>query len=117
MKRIEIGTRLPDVPGAAHDEEPEQTAAWRDGLAYRDRRKPEQHGRKCEAIAQELRSRKPETIGEFAEDTEAAEADRRTDDKRDAGRVSVRCGRRHPVILGMRRYWTITGAYASATGL
>src|SRR5258708_39185477 len=109
MKRVEVRPRLPDIPGTAHDGEPEQAAPRRQRFADQRGRRPEQHGREGEAIAQKLGSREPETVGELAEDAQRAETDGRADDKRDPGRVSVGDGRRHPAVPGMRGYWTMTG--------
>src|SRR5438552_9604184 len=99
MKRVEITSRLADVPGPAHDGEPEQTAPRRDGLPNHHRCQPEQQRREREPIAQQLWSGQPEAVGELAEHAQRAEADRGTDDERHAHGVSIGRGGWHPAIV------------------
>src|SRR5712691_4634268 len=99
MQRAEITARLADVAGAAHDREPEQTAPRRDGLPDHHRCQPEEQRRERKPVAQQLRSRKPEAVGELAEHAQRAKANRGTDDERHAHGVSIGRGRWHPAIV------------------
>src|SRR6266446_10778605 len=87
MQRAEITTRLTDVPGAAHDAEPEQTAPRRDGLPDHHRCQPEEQ------------RREPKAVGELAEHAQRAKANRGTDDERHAHGVSIGRGGWHPAIV------------------
>src|SRR6266446_8043950 len=99
MQRAEITTRLTDVPGAAHDAEPEQTAPRRDGLPDHHRCQPEEQRRERKPVAQQLRSREPEAVGQLAEHAQRAKANGGTDDERHAHGVSIGRGGWHPAIV------------------
>src|SRR5207237_350980 len=85
----EVAARLADVAGATQDGESDQAASWRQSLAHDGGRHPEEDGGEPEPIAQELRRRQVETIGELADDTQGAEATCGANDQRDAHRASA----------------------------
>ena len=110
MQCVEIAAGLPNVARAAHDRQAEEAAAWRQALPRHGGRQPEQQSRQPEAITQELRRAQSETVGELAEDAEAAEETGRGDNKCHSSRTAIADRRAHAVILGTRpNYWTSTG--------